>query len=102
MTVVVVFTSRRALANDDEYHAMAAQMERLVADQPGFLEMTSVRDPVTRVGVTVGYFADHESVQAWRSHSGHTEAQRRGREAFYDDYRVTVAEVVRDYRGPGL
>ena len=57
--------------------------------------MTSVRDPVTREGITVGYFADDEAVQAWRSHSGHTEAQRRGREAFYDEYHVTVATVRR-------
>ena len=101
MTVVVVFTSRRTVENEDEYQAMAARMEQAVAAQPGFLEMSSVRDPATRRGVTVAYFADDASVRAWREHAGHTEARRRGRDAFYEEYRVTVAEVVRDYRGPG-
>ena len=61
MTVVVVFTSRRALANDDEYARHGgpdgAASRR---QQPGFLELTSVRDPVTRLGITGRYFADHE------------------------------------------
>ena len=29
-------------------------------EQPGFLDMVSVRDPVTRVGITVAYFVDED------------------------------------------
>ena len=100
MTVAVIFSSRRTPAHDDEYAAMAARMDELARQQPGFLEIVSVRDPVTRLGISVSYFADEESARAWKAHPEHREAQRQGAADFYEDYRVTVAEVVREYRFP--
>ena len=76
---------------------MAERMETLARRQPGFLDMVSVRDPVTRQGITVAYFADEQSVLAWREHPEHLEAQRRGIAEFYEEYHVSVAHVVREY-----
>lgn len=98
MTVAVVFTSRRTSTHDAEYAAMASHMEELVRDQPGFIRMTSVRDPRTREGITVAWFTDEESVRAWKAHVEHAEAQRRGITDFYEEYQVTVATVEREYR----
>lgn len=100
MSIAVIFTSRRTVSHDEEYGRTAARMEELVADQPGFERMVSVRDPVTREGVTVAYFADEESVRAWKGQPDHAEAQRRGIADFYEEYEVTVAVVVRSYAGP--
>jgi heme-degrading monooxygenase HmoA len=97
VSVVVIFTSRRTLSHDDEYDAMSARMVELVQGHPGFIEMTSVRDPQTREGVTVAYFRDEESVRAWKAHAEHAEAQRQGMTELYEAYRVTVAYVERDY-----
>ena len=97
MTVAVVFTSRRTLHHEDEYAEMAAEMERMVHEQPGFLRMSSARDPVSREGITVAWFVDEESARAWKQVPEHLAAQRRGVEAFYEEYHVSVAEVVRDY-----
>lgn len=97
MSVAVVFTSRRTPHHDEEYEQMSAEMVRLVHEQPGFLRMTSVRDPATREGVTVAWFADEESARAWKQVPAHLAAQRRGVDAFYEEYHVWVAEVVRDY-----
>ena len=98
MTVAVVFTSRRTPTHDEEYAAMAARMDALVRDQPGFIRMSSVRDPQTREGITVAWFEDDESVRAWKAHVEHAEAQRRGVADFYEEYQVTVATVDREYR----
>lgn len=97
MTVAVIFTSRRTAAHDDEYAVMAARMAELAREQPGFIRMTSVRDPATREGVTVAWFEDEASVRAWKAHPEHVEAQRRGMTEFYEDYHVTVADVHREY-----
>jgi heme-degrading monooxygenase HmoA len=97
VTVAVIFTSRRTVDLDDEYGAMAARMEELVRQQPGFIGITSVRDPRTREGITVAFFADEESVRQWRQHPEHAEAQRRGISDFYEEYHVTVATVDRAY-----
>lgn len=76
---------------------MSERMVELAQQQPGFIGMTSVRDPRTREGVTVAYFADDDAVRAWKAHVEHREAQRRGIADFYEEYRVTVATVHRDY-----
>ena len=97
MPVVVVFSSRRTDHHVDEYGSMSARMADLAREQPGFISITSVRDPATREGITVAFFDDDESVRQWKAHVEHQEAQRRGITDFYEEYRVTVATVQRDY-----
>ena len=99
MTVIVVFTSRRTASFDDEYAEMADRMEELASREPGFQRMVSVRDPHTREGITVSYFDNEESVRYWKQNVEHQEAQRRGIADFYEEYRVTVATVTREYGG---
>ena len=93
--VAVIFTSVRT-DGDDGYAAMAATMERLAREQPGYLGIEAAREGV---GITVSYWRDEASAQAWKEVGAHLVAQRRGREAWYRDYRVRVARVTRDY-GP--
>lgn len=95
MTVAVIFTSTRAEGHDDEYAATAERMEALAAQQPGFEGVVSARDPVTRFGITVSYWADEESARHWRAHPEHLTAQQRGHAVFYVDHDVVVAQVVR-------
>jgi heme-degrading monooxygenase HmoA len=98
--IAVVFVSRRTTEHDEDYVEMADRMEDLVREQPGFVDIISVRDPVSRIGITVAYFEDEASVVAWRDHPEHREAQRRGVADFYEDYAVTVAGIQRQYAFP--
>ena len=93
--VAVIFTSVRT-DGDDGYAAMAATMERLAREQPGYLGIEAAREGV---GITVSYWRDEASAQAWKQVGAHLVAQRRGREVWYRDYRVRIAHVTRDY-GP--
>lgn len=92
--VAVIFTSVRT-EGDHGYAAMAAEMERLAAEQPGYLGIEAARD--AELGVTVSYWRDDEVAQAWKQVAAHLVAQRRGREVWYRDYRVRVATVHRAY-----
>jgi heme-degrading monooxygenase HmoA len=94
--VAVIFTSLRT-DGDNGYSVMSARMDRLAAQQPGYLGLEAARDDL---GVTVSYWVDEESARAWKEVAAHLVAQQRGREAWYSDYRVRVAVVHRDY-GPG-
>ena len=75
-------------------------MQALASEQPGFLGMESVRDPASLRGITVSYWADDCSAQSWKQVSEHLAAQRRGRQEWYVEYSVVVAEVTRAYRHP--
>lgn len=91
--VAVIFTSVRA-PGDGGYAEMAARMDALAAEQPGYLGMESARDDL---GITVSYWATDEDARAWKRVAEHAGAQRLGRERWYAAYRVRVARVERDY-----
>ena len=91
--VAVIFTSTRT-GGDHGYAAMAASMEALAKDQPGFLGIESAREGV---GITVSYWTDHEAARGWKQVAAHLVAQRRGRDVWYEDYRVRVATVEHAY-----
>src|SRR4051812_30300261 len=95
----VIFTSRRrqdASAATDGYAEMAVRMESLVRQQPGFRDMLTVRG-ADGVGITVATFDSEHAAVAWKQHPEHLEAQRLGREQFYDWYRLEITEVARSY-----
>ncbi len=96
MTVAVIFSSTRSAGHDDQYDAMAAEMDDLARVQPGFEGVESVRDHSGR-GITVSYWRDEASARAWKHVTRHLAAQRLGRSTWYSQYRVVVAEVTREY-----
>ncbi len=99
----VVFTSRRTAADDAGYARMSEEIEALVARQPGYLGMESVRGS-DRTGITVAYFTDPDSIRAWKQQEDHQVAQRLGREKWYEAYSIRVCKVERAYgwiREPG-
>ena len=97
---LVAFVSVRGESTwDSEYARHAATLDELIQYQPGYLDMTSVRDPVTRHGITIAVFTDEASARAWKSVAEHRLAQEFGRQRGYADYQVVVTQVQRSY-GP--
>lgn len=97
----VVFTNVRnsgtvGETGDDGYEAMAGRMVELAARQPGFLGIESVRD-AAGVGITVSYWESEEAILGWRRNGEHLEAQRKGRERWYQSFRLRVCRVEREY-----
>ena len=95
--VAVIFTSLRTDHDNDGYAAMAARMEELGAEQPGYLGIESVRDDL---GITVSYWRTEADARAWKQVAEHLGAQRLGQQQWYRSYRVRVAVVQRDYGRP--
>ena len=92
----VIFTSVRTEADHDEYDAMATEMGRLAAQQPGYLGVESARNP-DRLGITVSYWETPHAANAWKHVNDHLAAQTLGRERWYANYRVRIATVELDY-----
>lgn len=94
----VIFTSQRT-EGDRGYADMAGRMVELAAQQPGYLGMDSVREAGGR-GITVSYWRDEAAIMAWKRDTEHQQAQRDGRQTWYEDYQVRVARVERAYGKP--
>ncbi len=89
----VIFTSLRT-EGDHDYGEMANRMVALAKEQPGFLGMESAREDV---GITVSYWADLESIKAWKKNAEHIIAQELGMNIWYSAYKIRIAKVERDY-----
>ena len=98
--VAVIFTTTRTVEDDAGYAAMALAMEHLASRQPGFLGIESARDPATRRGITVSYWATDADALAWKQVTAHEGAQALGRDRWYERYSVRVATVPREYHHP--
>ena len=48
-------------------------------------------------GLAVVEFESHETAAEWRAHPEHREAQRRGRERWFTEFRITGCDLARDY-----
>ena len=95
--VAVIFQSVRTDVDSDGYAAAADAMEQLAAAQPGYRGIASARGP-DGFGITVSWWADEAAALAWRAHPDHAAIRARGRERWYEEYRVDVARVERSYR----
>ena len=94
--VAVIFTSLRSADDQAGYEAMAAEMERLAATQPGYLGIESARG-ADGLGISVSYFRTADDARHWKANADHLGAQRLGRERWYRAYTVRIAEVQRQY-----
>ena len=88
-----IFTSVRT-AGDNGYAEMAKRMLELAEEQDGFLGVESVRDD--DIGITVSYWTSLEAIEKWKRNAEHLEAQRRGRDKWYQAYHLRVAKVTRE------
>lgn len=91
----VIFTAQRT-DGDQGYAAMAARMEELAADQPGYLGFESARGS-DGLGLAVSYWVDEAGARAWKQVAEHLNAQRRGATDWYAEYHVRIATVTRSY-----
>lgn len=93
----VIFTSIKN-EDDEGYAEMAEQMATLAAQQPGYLGMETARE---ELGITVSYWESIDAIKRWKQQADHQQAQRLGRERWYQSYRIRISKVEREYGTSG-
>jgi heme-degrading monooxygenase HmoA len=94
--VIVVFSiTHRPDMPTAEYEETGNRMLEIVSAMPGFLGLDYA--PTEGGELLVARFESHEALAEWRNHPEHQEAQQRGREKFFANYRIDVCEPVRSY-----
>lgn len=88
----VIFSNQRGDGHDEQYEETAMAMVELAARQPGYLSHESVRGD-DGFGITISYWTDEASIQAWKKNAEHLAAQRLGFDRFYDGFTLRIARV---------
>jgi heme-degrading monooxygenase HmoA len=89
----VIFTTLRK-EGDHGYEEMASKMEALAAKQPGFLGFETAR---SEIGISVSYWETLAAIKQWKDNSDHLIAQKKGKELWYQWYKLRICLVERDY-----
>jgi heme-degrading monooxygenase HmoA len=96
--IAVIFEVEPSQDGHGRYLEHAARLRPMLERMDGFISVErfqSLNDP--RKLVSLSFWRDEASVRAWREHPEHRVTQAEGRAGVFDDYRLRVATVVRDY-----
>jgi heme-degrading monooxygenase HmoA len=98
--MAVIFEVWPAEGRRDEYLGLAAALREEVARIDGFISVERFESLYEQGKLlSLQFWRDEEAIARWRNHLEHRLVQRKGRGGVFADYRLRVAQVVRDY-GP--
>ena len=92
--LVIVFRSKLTGVAGDDYERMAAEMDAHARTFDGFVDVKSfIAEDGERL--TLVWWQDEDTLQAWASDVRHRVAQATGRRQWYEYYKMDVAKVIR-------
>ena len=85
-------------ARREDYLDIAAELRPRLQEIDGFISVERF-ESLTEPGkvLSLSFFRDEEAVKAWRNVAEHRAAQAKGRAGIFQDYRLRIAGVIRDY-----
>lgn len=96
--IAVIFEAFPAKGKWDDYFDIAAALRPELDKIEGFISIErfkSVSDP--EKVLSLSFWKDEDSIQQWRNLEVHRHAQAEGRKTIFENYRLRVANVSRDY-----
>ena len=96
--IAVIFEVQPHPDRKDAYLETAERLRPLLVQIDGFLSIErfqSLTEPEKILSLS--FWRDEEAVRHWRTLDEHRRAQSAGRESIFADYRLRVAQVIRDY-----
>jgi heme-degrading monooxygenase HmoA len=96
--IAVIFEAFPREGKTNDYFDLAALLKPELSKIEGFISIErfqSVIDP--KKLLSLSFWKDEESVRQWRNVELHRSVQQEGRNLIFDNYRLRVATVTRDY-----
>ncbi len=96
--IAVIFEVTVDPERGGRYFDLAAALRAELDEAEGFLSIERFQSLTTENKyVSLSFWRDREAVEAWYRQPTHKDAQDAGRRGIFQDYRIRVAEVFRDY-----
>lgn len=96
--IAVIFEVIPNAEGKSAYFSIAADLRKYLNDIPGFISIErfqSLSDE--RKILSLSFWEDESAVEQWRNLEVHRAAQAKGRSTLFDDYRIRIGHIVRDY-----
>ena len=96
--IAVIFELEPKPGQQSAYFSAAADLKPLVEKAEGLISLErfqSLSNPDKYLSLS--FWRDENAVKAWRNDSVHRVTQKRGRSEIFQNYRLRVSSVIRDY-----
>ena len=94
----VIFEVWPNINGKEEYLNIASQLKLFLEKQKGFISIERFQSLTNENKLlSLSFWEDEEAIKGWRNLFEHRMAQQKGRKELFDDYRIRVSKVVRDY-----
>ncbi len=96
--IAVIFEVIPKVGHEARYFEIAASLRHVLDATDGFISVERF-ESLTQKGkyLSLSFWRDEESVRAWRTQALHRGSQQEGRSTVFENYRLRVAAVIRDY-----
>jgi heme-degrading monooxygenase HmoA len=96
--IAVIFEAVPNPGRKEAYLDAAARLKPLLEKMDGFVSIERF-ESLTQPGkiLSLSIWRDEEAVRAWRNVEEHRRIQAAGRQSIFADYRLRVAQIIRDY-----
>ena len=96
--IAVIFEVEPHPDQRDHYLDIAASLRPLLEEIDGFISIERFESLVQPGKIlSLSFWRDEDAIAQWRRLERHRTAQAQGRDVVFDDYRLRVAGVIRDY-----
>lgn len=96
--IAVIFEVLPFAGERHHYLDLAGELRAHLETMDGFISVERFESLSTRGKLlSLSFWRDEEAVRQWRETDEHRAAQRAGRAQVFADYRLRVADVLRDY-----
>jgi heme-degrading monooxygenase HmoA len=96
--IAVIFEVQPKEGRRQAYLDIAARLRPLLEDIDGFISVERFESLTTPGKIlSLSFWRDEKAIAAWRAVENHRGAQNAGRGSLFEDYRLRVAGVIRDY-----
>jgi heme-degrading monooxygenase HmoA len=96
--IAVIFEVEMRAGRAQEYFDLAMRLRTELQKIDGFISVERFESLITPGKyLSLSLWRDERAAAAWKAHTEHRAAQRRGKEEIFARYRIRVAQVVRDY-----
>lgn len=96
--IAVIFEVRPKPEHKQQYLDIAASLRPTLEKIDGFISVERFQS-LTDDGkiLSLSFFEDEAAIDRWRQVESHRIAQEKGRNRLFEDYRLRIAGVIRDY-----
>ncbi|KXF82015.1 antibiotic biosynthesis monooxygenase family protein [Enterovibrio coralii] len=96
--IAVIFEVQIEQGKTDAYLDIANEIRPLLSEIDGFISIERFQSLTTEGKIlSLSFWRDEAAIQEWRKLEAHRYAQYKGRNGVFQDYRLRVAGVIRDY-----